>query len=258
MSRVSFMEDFFGRGGRLNAHLFDSSMCAAKVAAIYNSYCNKWFDPCGVEITQDPSSGARIEVMSKDNSDFPGAGLLRLLAYGKSDRDCDDDGTNEGALPSAVLTFPEMLARKNPVVGARVLQRQDEAYNLDLLKQQIIMGFTKVGQWGTVADDMIGFRLQNDSATQGTWKALYKEGGTVHADVDTGIKQDYLVPVDLVVTMNRDEVVYQLNDRIVHVESRIVTGNKLHFEILIGIYSRTTSDIYRELLVDAAWGSLER
>jgi len=226
MARVSFFDDFFGKGSTANANLFDAKIC-----------------PSG--------SSGKVEVLNSDTADLNGAGFLQILPYGQSGSlaECG----NGPAYCAAILTSPEIKAKRLPIVGGRVLFRDP---SMD--KMQVIVGFITAGQNGPVASDMVGFRLTNNTNESNAFKALFKKGGQVSVEADTGVKPKEFQPITLEVELTPDMAVYRIDGEVVYVWQEAAPTSALNFGVIVAINHETSVDRFREMLVDYAYGSLER
>ncbi len=182
MSQVSFFEDFFGRGATQNAHLFDLAICTA-------------------DLTQ-----AKVEVIDVGNAQYPGVGWLRILAYGVTG---NIPACSNKHYCSIILASPEVRANKNPTMSARVMLRSD--YPLD--HQELLIAFTKVGQDGHAADDIVGFRARSDTSAA-NWFGLHKVSGS-ETTFDTLLKVEQKVPREFSVSMSPKVTLYSIDGRVV-------------------------------------------
>jgi len=227
MARASFFEDFFGKGGALNANLFDLALCTAP-------------------------GDAKIEVLSSGTADLNGTGFLQILPYGQT-----------GTIPScsnahycsAILTSPEIKAKKLPTVGAVLLFR--DTYPLE--KLQALVGFTTVGQDGHAASDIIALRLKNAANESNAFEAVFKKSGSdvSGTPISTGVKPKEFQPIHLEISLTPDGAMYMIDGRVVASVTAAAPTAAMNFEILLAIYNSTTN-ITKEMLVDYAYGSLER
>lgn len=235
MARVSFFDDFFGRGdsltsgGQNNAGLFDYAICVA-----------------------DLNQGG-VTVMSSGTANKPGAGFVRILPYGISTpQNCG--GVSVPAYCSIILTSPELVAKKNPLVGASILFRDD--YPTD--KLHLLVGFTTSGEDGTVAQDRIGFDLVNNTGQSNAINAYYYAGNSLVKSTGTSQKIVLDAPFVLEVRLTAEDCTWVYNGRTLDYLKTTAPTRALNFELLLAINDHTASNINREMLVDYAYGSLDR